>query len=185
MRLKYVVREVDRHGTEKTYYRRGKGPRVRLPNDHHSKAFRRAYDLAAAGKPVPHVKELPTTVEMGRKKLVDTHLKAGIGGARLRARKNNLDFDIDLDWALEEVTRNDLRCALTGIPFFSKRPKDCLQHPYAPSIDKIDPKGGYTRDNCRIVVYALNVMMHDWGTSVVEKVANAYRYQARQRISGR
>ena len=45
----YVVREVSRHGKVKYYYRRGKGIRVRLPDDIRSKDFHTAYIAAASG----------------------------------------------------------------------------------------------------------------------------------------
>jgi hypothetical protein len=53
--------------------------------------------------------------------------------------------------------------------------------PYAPSLDRIDCRKGYTKDNVRIVVYALNVMLMDWGEVVFSRVAASYRYAKQQR----
>jgi hypothetical protein len=50
-------------------------------------------------------------------------------------------------------------------------------HPYAPSIDRINPKRGYTPDNVRLVVFAINTMLLDWGPTVLERVASAYAYR--------
>lgn len=46
----YVYREKSRHGRVRFYFRRGKGTRVRLPDDLQSDEFKSAYDAALAGK---------------------------------------------------------------------------------------------------------------------------------------
>ncbi len=46
----YVVRERSRHGRVMYFFRRGKGPRIRLPDDAQSAAFQEAYEAALTGK---------------------------------------------------------------------------------------------------------------------------------------
>lgn len=46
----FVTRDRSRHGKIRFYFRRGKGPRVRLPDDLQSDEFRSAYEAALAGK---------------------------------------------------------------------------------------------------------------------------------------
>ncbi len=46
----YVVRERSRHGRVMFFFRRGKGQRVRLPDDTQSQAFQDAYEAALTGK---------------------------------------------------------------------------------------------------------------------------------------
>jgi integrase len=46
----YVVKERSRHGRVMFFFRRGKGPRVRLPDDTQSQAFKDAYEAALTGK---------------------------------------------------------------------------------------------------------------------------------------
>jgi len=50
---------------------------------------------------------------------------------------------------------------------------------YVPSLDRIVAGRGYTTDNARIVLLAVNVMLSDWGADVFEQVANSYRYWQR------
>lgn len=54
-RKPYIHREVTRHGTTVWYFRRGKGPRIRLPGIFGSPEFNAAYDAALAGEPVKQV----------------------------------------------------------------------------------------------------------------------------------
>lgn len=58
----YVTRERSRHGRVMLYFRRGKGPRIRLPDDMQSPEFAEAYDAALSGKAgyVQRVKQTPS-----------------------------------------------------------------------------------------------------------------------------
>jgi hypothetical protein len=49
LRLRYVDRFRDRHGRIRYYFRRGKGPRIPLPELPGSNAFMVAYQAALAG----------------------------------------------------------------------------------------------------------------------------------------
>lgn len=87
--------------------------------------------------------------------------------ARNRAKMKCLDFD--LDPVLIQRTINNGFCELTGIPFN-------LDTPYswnAPSLDRIDSTKGYTMDNMRVVLYAVNVMANTWGEQKIVEIAAA------------
>ena len=96
-------------------------------------------------------------------------------GAKKRAAQRGLDFDLTRDWLISEVDRNGYRCALSGIKFFAVHEAKCFRNPFAPSIDRIDCSKGYTRDNVRILIFAMNVMLSDWGTQIFERVSESYR----------
>lgn len=51
-RYTFVVRQINRHGKTVWYFRRGKGARIRLPDDYGSKEFVAAWQAAMAGKEV-------------------------------------------------------------------------------------------------------------------------------------
>ena len=58
-------------------------------------------------------------------------------------------------------------CEATGITFeFNVTGR----HPFAPSIDRVDSGMGYTRENSRLVVLALNLMRGEWGDDLVKYV---------------
>lgn len=180
-KIRWVQVETTRHGKTIYYYRKGHGQaRVRLP-DPESKDFEAAYNAAASGDPTPHVRNIkPTAVEL-RKQRVERSMRRCLEAAKQRSREKGLAFDLDLNWALETVERANFCCALTGIEFFAKHASASFQNPYAPSFDRIVPSDGYVQSNVRIVVYAINFMLADWGTEVFEMVANSYRYQRQKR----
>lgn len=52
----FIVREKNRHGNWRWYFRRKGHPRVRLPDEYGTEAFWQAYYAALAGKPAPSMK---------------------------------------------------------------------------------------------------------------------------------
>jgi hypothetical protein len=75
-----------------------------------------------------------------------------VSGAKTRAKLKNIAFTIDNDWAKNVWTG---RCSLTGIPFELDH-GSVHGHPFSPSIDRIDNIQGYTPENCRFVLHAVN-----------------------------
>jgi hypothetical protein len=89
--------------------------------------------------------------------------------AKRRAREKGIAFD--LDWR-EIQQRIDLGfCEVTGIPFDLTQPKAWN----APSLDQKEASMGYTKENTRIVLYALNTMANNWGTDLILQIADAIR----------
>lgn len=164
-----------RHGSEAIYYRIGKGPRVRLPGPLYSEAFYAAYALAEQNR----IEEIPRIQRPRSKKWtegkVEERLLTALKTCRARAINRGLAFDLDAEWLRDQLVKQRYRCALTGIQFLSQFSKKTKVHPFAPSIDRIVPALGYTRANTRVVVFAVNAMMMDWGEELFAQVARAYR----------
>ncbi len=89
---------------------------------------------------------------------------------RARAARAGFAFDLDRDWVEERLKRG--RCETTGIEFEINK-SDGRFHPWAPSIDRVDSKKGYTKDNCRIVVWIYNMAKSEWEDADVLKMAQA------------
>lgn len=72
--------------------------------------------------------------------------------ARGRTKKAGLPaLTVDEDYLLDLYKKADGRCALLGFEMnISKK------HPLSPSLDKIDPKGGYTIGNVQWVCWTAN-----------------------------
>jgi hypothetical protein len=88
--------------------------------------------------------------------------------ARFRTKRKNLQFDLTVEWLQERYTG---RCELTGIEFqFGTEGRS----PITPSLDRIDSSKGYTKDNIRIVIWALNRAIGEYGIDVYERIAKAY-----------
>ncbi len=68
-----------------------------------------------------------------------------------------MDFDLTKDWI---QSRLEGVCELSGMPFdFLAAPRDI----FTPSIDRVNSELGYTQDNCRVIVWALNAAFGTWG----------------------
>lgn len=70
--------------------------------------------------------------------------------AKVRAKQKKIPFNLTNEWGKRRWTE---KCEVTGLRFtlgLSKR------GPFSPSIDQIVPGSGYTTDNCRFVLWAIN-----------------------------
>ena len=72
-----------------------------------------------------------------------------------RAKKKSLPFDLDVEWIMERLKKT---CPVTDCVFALKNTGNNYSNrsPFTPSIDKIDPALGYTKDNCRLVIWWYN-----------------------------
>jgi len=89
--------------------------------------------------------------------------------AKSRAKKKQLPFNLTKLWLLQKLENGT--CELSGIPFdFSKSSKNNF-NPMSPSIDRIDSSKGYTFDNCRVILTALNVALSEYGLGLYLEIA--------------
>lgn len=101
-----------------------------------------------------------------------SYLEKRVSGARQRAAKRDWLFGITMAHVREMLTAQGGRCAVSGLDFnFQRFPNSFVKYPFAPSIDRIDPRGGYTPDNVRLVCTAANFGMGDWGDEVLLTIA--------------
>jgi len=180
---KFVNRETTRHGKEVFYFRVHDGQRLRLPPLDHPN-FASEYAKAVKDAPLPHVGQMPRASTIFRKQKCEKAIIQSLKSARGRSLRKSLPFDIDRDWLLDKLIEQDFCCAMTGIQFFSAHISKGKKNPFAPSLDRIDPALGYTRANVRIIVFALNAMMLDWGPKVVDQVVNSARIWRTKRMLG-
>lgn len=87
-----------------------------------------------------------------------SHFAQMYRSAWTRAKRLNREFTITVDDLREMLVEQDWRCALTGVKF-SLQPSSASAktRPFAPSIDRIDNHGGYTRQNVRLVIGVANL----------------------------
>lgn len=86
-----------------------------------------------------------------------------------KRKKTLLGFDLDKAWIQERIAKG--HCEVSGLPFVLT-----LGHPphaYAPSIDRIDSLKGYSKGNCRVVLWCLNAAFGHWGFEEAAKVWSA------------
>lgn len=74
-------------------------------------------------------------------------------------------------------------CPVTGIPFDLRKASRHSRNPFAPSLDRVNPKLGYTPENTRVVIWQYNAMKGELSDSEVAYIcemviANARRLAA-------
>lgn len=89
-----------------------------------------------------------------------------VTAAKQRAKTKKVSFDLDRHLDNIQARIDAGFCEITGIPF-DLIPKQGWN---SPSLDRIDPKKGYILSNVRVVLFSLNIMMHDWGLETVKKI---------------
>jgi len=99
------------------------------------------------------------------------HVKRKMYGYTTRARKKHIRFDLDWVWYDEQY---DKGCAITGRKF-----DDYEDDPFLASVDRIDNRLGYTKDNCRLILWCLNAgkstLTEDQFRDVILEAAKYYR----------
>lgn len=179
-KYRYVHITRSKDGKDMVFFGRSKKDRVMLPPLEHPR-FHDCYMRAFNGLPLPNLKYLSDLDEDAIKR-VNRSLAHALPRARRRATRKGIPFDIDMPWLISEVERQGYRCALTGISFYAKHKPESAKNPFAPSMDQIKPSKGYTRDNVRIVLFAINAMMSDWGSEVFEHVARSYKSAQKENV---
>lgn len=95
--------------------------------------------------------------------------------ARRRAEKKAFSFDLTEEWCLARWTGS---CELTGIPFqFGTQ----THFPFSASIDRIKSSEGYTQDNCRFVLFAVNSFKGTGTDEQMLEIAKALISQSKTR----
>ena len=94
-----------------------------------------------------------------------------LGRSRSRAKNDGIEHNIVLEDILPSIEAGF--CQLTKLPFDLKPVTKTSQNAYAPSIDRIDSLKGYTKDNIRIVLYAVNAALGQYGTEILLPILKA------------
>lgn len=97
--------------------------------------------------------------------------RALVDGARKRAVKKGIAFDLDQHLDLIRARLDKGHCEVTGLPF-----QIGLGHHWAsPSIDRIDAKGPYLYSNIRLVLHGYNNAIGNWGEEILFMMVDARR----------
>jgi len=89
-----------------------------------------------------------------------------------RAKQSNIEHTITVNDILPAIENGF--CELTNLPFDLGPPVNkATQHPYAPSVDRINSLKGYTKDNVRIVLYSVNAALGQFGTNIMTPILKA------------
>lgn len=72
------------------------------------------------------------------------------------AKRRDINSELDFDYLYNKLLKN--KCEVTGILFDLNKNNKWKKNPYSPSIDRINNKIGYTKENTRIVIWQYNLM---------------------------
>ncbi len=87
---------------------------------------------------------------------------------RSMAKRKNRTFALTPAWAAARWTG---KCELTGLKF--ERAGQSGPVPRSPSIDRVDSTKGYTPDNCRFILAAVNAFRLNGSDAQMYRIANA------------
>lgn len=82
------------------------------------------------------------------------------------AKARGIAFELTLQDVQVMLKASRGKCAVTDKPFSNEKPAGYRIRPWAPSIDRIDPRKPYTKENCRVVCAAVNVAMNQFGDAL-------------------
>ena len=96
--------------------------------------------------------------------------------AKIRAKKLKLPFELDAEWLQDQYDKQNKCCLLTGIELVFETNFGCKKgpHPFSPSLDRINPTEGYTKENTRLVCTLINMAMNKYGEQTFVEMATAY-----------
>lgn len=83
------------------------------------------------------------------------------------AMSRGIPFELTSGGVYSLMKSTGFRCAVSGVPFAKRLVSDGKRDPWAPSIDRIENRQGYTLENVRVVSLAANIAMGDWGFDVL------------------
>jgi hypothetical protein len=92
---------------------------------------------------------------------------------RATAKRRGLPFEITSSDVYNLMKEGEFRCSISGIPFSRRIPLEATMDPWAPSIDRIENRQGYLKDNIRIVCVAANFAMNQWGYDTLLRLARS------------
>lgn len=91
--------------------------------------------------------------------------------SRERAKGTGIEWDLSREFLKELWAKQDAKCALSLVPFRPVEEKGKATM-FSPSLDRINPNGGYTKNNVRFILHGLNTMK---GKSSDEDLVNVCR----------
>jgi hypothetical protein len=94
-----------------------------------------------------------------------------------RSKKKNIKCNIDSSFIKEMWDKQNGKCILTGISFTITNKRNNSHFPFALSIDRIDYKKGYTKNNVRLIIYALNIGLNTFGENLYKYLCKKYLYK--------
>lgn len=105
--------------------------------------------------------------------LSDDVIKKLLTSTRNNAERKKMTHTLTAEDIRALLIESGGRCCITGIEFDFSTIHGAKQRPWIPSIDRIKNTHGYYKRNCRVVCFAANLAMNQWGESVLVALGEA------------
>jgi hypothetical protein len=106
------------------------------------------------------------------KRTIEGRASVLFSNAKSRCKDKGVELHITQEWIREHLRRGT--CELTGIPFNLEPPSEGLTRlPDAPSLDRINKHKNYTEDNTRVILWAVNCALAEYGTEIMLPILKA------------
>lgn len=92
-----------------------------------------------------------------RKSTIEGSMKEILKRTKCVCKKKKIDFNIDIEYLLDLLIKQDGKCALSG----QILENSTYYNPYAVSIDRINPNKGYIKENVQLVCWVVNQMKNN------------------------
>jgi len=101
-------------------------------------------------------------IEKQKKWIINNLIKVRVHGAKNRAKRKNIDFDIDEKYIENLLIEQDYKCRYSGVQLeLTIGSENSHINPNTISIDRINPKFGYIKGNINLVTAFVNSMKND------------------------
>ena len=95
-----------------------------------------------------------------------------MGNARRRCKAKGIELNITQAWVEKHLIRGT--CEITGLHFcFEPRDQNTTRRWDAPSLDRKDKDLPYTEDNTRVILWAVNCALAEYGTKTMLPILKA------------
>jgi hypothetical protein len=95
-----------------------------------------------------------------------------LSNARKRCKERGVPLELSVDWVDKQLIIG--ACQITGIPFnLEPTPEHVTRRWDAPSLDRIDKNQHYTETNTRVVLWAVNCALAEYGTEIMLPILKA------------
>jgi len=123
-------------------------------------------------KSTPQAREIARKHRAASKQTTRGRAIVLVNNARSRSVKKGVAMELTQAWVESHLERGT--CQLTGIPFnLLPPPKGLSRRPDAPSLDRIDKDKHYTEDNTRVILWAVNCTLSEYGTDAMLPILKA------------
>lgn len=118
------------------------------------------------------------TLNKKTKEMHWSSLKNRLGALMTWTRQNalvrnlSIDIGVDIDWLLALWNKQEGKCAITKLPMIWDRKDSC-----SVSLDRIDNKEPYTKENLQLVCVWINIGKNHWANEQIVDCINQIRGQ--------